>query len=192
MKDIDSQDQLWVLWAEKGAGYAWWRASLLQEDSGPEHSCIADSACKLSFFFPASVYTNSDQVANSSPLLSATGCRTENTCSRNGLISPRLAATARAWGHMWGEAPAALSAVGSTPALGSSPCLPLMGLIHRHKSERPCSLCGRLSYPTPLLCVAATLKQMLWAFGKVPEVHKWAWWSSSSRRGYKDDRMEYK
>lgn len=117
-----------------------WREALLLEGKtlGSKHSETADTACNLSSFFTASVYTNPDQVANSSPLLSAAACRTEDTCSKNGLISPRLAHTARAWGHTWGGDPVFLSAVGSPPPLGSSPCPLLMGLIPGHKSERLC------------------------------------------------------
>lgn len=39
---------------------------------------------------------------------------------------------------MAGEDPAALSALGSAPDLGSSPCRWLMGLIHGHKSLSSC------------------------------------------------------
>ena len=175
-KDLGSRKRLWSLEAGAGTGH-WWRGALLLEGKTfLKCSQTADIACDLSFSFRASVYTNSDQVANSSPLLSAIVCRTENTCSGNGLINQRLVHTAWARGHTCGRDPAALSVSGCKfllLALVHVHCW--WGLIREHESECPCWAGDRLFHPKLLLCAPTSLKANVSNAGERTGGTKWAW-----------------
>lgn len=79
----------WVAWMEKGTRHMAEELCTLEKAS-LRTAHRADTASNLSRFYPASVYTNCDQVSPS-PLLWATGHRTGNTCSKNAPISCKLA-----------------------------------------------------------------------------------------------------